>query len=360
MLELLKFSSKKTGLPPGTAIYVGEKKTDKVRVSVVDYDRENYETFFPEDIKECEQFKQKPTVTWVNIDGLHEAQKIETFGECFGLHPLTIEDILHTTQRPKMDVFDEYVFLVIKMPRLNTETNQIEMEQISFVISGNYLLTFQELEGDTFDAVRNRIKNNKGRIRRMGVDYLAYALMDSVVDHYFAILEQVGEQIELLEEELVVNPSPETLQKIHFLKREMILLRKSVWPLREVISGLQRDEVPQITEAINFFLKDLYDHTIQVIDTVETFRDIISGMVDIYLSSVSNRMNEVMKVLTIFAAIFIPLTFIAGIYGMNFNPEKSPFNMPELNWAYGYPFALGLMLTLGIGMLIYFKIKKWF
>lgn len=360
MLKLLKFSSKKTGLPPGTAIHVGEKKTDRVRMSVVDYDRDNYEAFFPEDIKECESFKQKPSVTWINIDGLHEAQKIEAFGECFGLHPLTIEDILHTTQRPKMDVFDEYVFLVIKMPRLHIETNQIETEQVSLIISGNYLLTFQELEGDTFDAVRSRIKTNKGRIRRMGVDYLAYALMDSVIDHYFAILEQVGEQIEELEEELVDNPSPETLQKIHALKREMILLRKSVWPLREVISGLQRDEVPQITEAIHFFLKDLYDHTIQVIDTVETFRDIISGMVDIYLSSVSNRMNEVMKVLTIYAAIFIPLTFIAGIYGMNFNPEKSPFNMPELNWAYGYPFALGLMLVLGLGMLLYFKKKNWF
>lgn len=360
MLELLKFSSKKTGLPPGTAIYVGEKKIDKVRMSVVDYDRESYETFFPEDIKECEQFKQKPTITWINIDGLHEALKIEAFGKCFGLHSLTIEDILHTTQRPKIDVYDDYVFLVIKMPRLNIETNQIEMEQVSFVLGNNYLLTFQELEGDTFDAVRSRVKNNKGRIRKMGVDYLAYALIDSVVDHYFAILEQVGEQIEVLEEELVDSPSPETLQKIHVLKREMILLRKSVWPLREVINGLQREELPQITESINFFLKDLYDHTIQVIDTVETFRDIISGMVDIYLSSVSNRMNEVMKVLTIYAAIFIPLTFIAGIYGMNFNPEKSPFNMPELNWAYGYPFALGLMLVLGLSMLVFFKKKNWF
>ena len=194
----------------------------------------------------------------------------------------------------------------------------------------------------------------------MGTDYLAYALIDSIVDNYFTVLEKVGEDIEVLEEDLIKNPSTETKENIHFMKREMILLRKSIWPLREVISSLRRDEIPQISQEISMFLNDLYDHTIQVIDTIETYRDMISGMLDIYLSSISNRMNEIMKVLTLFAAIFIPLTFIAGIYGMNFNTEKSPFNMPELGWYYGYPFALALMFVVGVGMLIYFKTRKWF
>ena len=234
------------------------------------------------------------------------------------------------------------------------------MEQISFVLGPNYLLTFHEKDDAIFNEVLARLQGNKGRIRKQGIDYLLYSLLDRVVDNFFSVLEKIGEDVEELEEALIADPAPETLQAIHSLKREMILLRKSVWPLREVINGLQRDESVFMGESIRVYLKDLYDHTIQVLDTVETFRDIISGMIDIYLSSVSNRMNEVMKVLTIFAVIFIPLTFIAGLYGMNFNNSISPFNMPELNWYFGYPFALMLMAATAIAMLIYFKKKKWF
>jgi len=356
-----KPSSLKAGLPPGTPVHVGEQVAEEVKVTVMDYDQDRCEVISPDNPEECTHYRKKDTVTWVNVDGLHQTDMIEKLCTCFDLHPLTVEDILNTTQRPKLDVFDDYLYLVIKMQTYNPERRQVDMEQVSFVLGKNYLLSFQEKEGDTFDPVRNRIRTSKGRIRKMKADYLAYALLDSIIDNYFSVLEQVGEEIEFMEEELVKEPEPETLHRIHILKREMILLRRSVWPLREVINSLIRgEETEMIGEDIYFYLKDLYDHTIQVIDTIETFRDIISGMIDIYLSSVSNRMNEVMKVLTIFAAIFIPLTFIAGVYGMNFDRVTSPLNMPELGWYYGYPFALGLMAVSAAGMLIYFKRKKWF
>jgi magnesium transporter len=350
---------KKKGLPPGTPVFVGKTREEEVKITVLDYDRERLETLAPAEADGCRAYLDRPTTTWINVDGLHQAEVIEKLGNCIGLHPLTTEDILHTRQRPKIDIYDDYVYLVVRMPEYFSATHKIGLEQVSFVLGKNYLVTFQEKEGDTFDAVRNRIKNNQGRIRKMGPDYLAYALLDSIVDNYFGLLEQVGGQIEVLEEELVDNPTPATLHKIHSLKREMILLRKSIWPLRELVNSLQREEIPFISESITFFLKDLYDHTIQVLETVETYRDIISGMLDMYLSSVSNRMNEIMKVLTIYAAIFIPLTFIAGVYGMNFNPAASPFNMPELNWYFGYPAALLLMAAVATALLIFFRKKEW-
>ncbi|MEF9475978.1 MAG: magnesium/cobalt transporter CorA [Candidatus Mariimomonas ferrooxydans] len=258
-----------------------------------------------------------------------------------------------------MDIFDDYVFFIIKTHRYNEDLKEIHTEQISIIFGKNFVLTFQENHGDVFTPITARIKNNKGRIRRTGADYLAYTLIDTIVDNYFKVLEDIGGEIEYIEDELIANPTPETLHKIHFIKREMIFLRKSVWPLREIISGLEREESLLIKESTNIYLRDLYDHTIQVIDSVETFRDMISGMLEIYLSSISNRINEVMKVLTIFAAIFIPLTFIAGVYGMNFNPGKSPLNMPELNWYLGYPFALVLMAGIAAVMLFFLKRKKW-
>ncbi|MBU0483199.1 MAG: magnesium/cobalt transporter CorA [Proteobacteria bacterium] len=359
MFKLHHSRLEKIGLPPGTAIHIGEKIAEKARLTVIDYDQDNYEVFFPENVAECKMFADKKSVSWINVDGLHQVEIVEELGSCFRLHALTVEDILNTGQRAKVDVFDDYVYLVLKMPEYDVDLNEVHLEQVSFILSENTIISFQEKKGDTFEAVRNRINNGKGKIRKLGSDYLLYSLLDSVVDNYFVLLEKIGDEIELVEEELIANPTPNTLRRIHFLKREMILLRKSVWPLREVINSLQRDDIPFIGDNITFYLKDLYDHTIQVIDTVETFRDIISGILDIYLSSISNRMNEVMKVLTIFAAIFIPLTFIAGIYGMNFNTEKSPFNMPELSWYFGYPFALFLMVSVAGGMLYYFSKKKW-
>ncbi len=359
MVKLFQQVSKKAGMSPGTPYFVGEKKVEEIRITVIDYDADNCEIKELDRAEECFSYKEKPTVTWINVDGLHEGPVVQELGNCFGWHPLIVEDILNTHQRTKMDIFDNYLFISLKMLTYNGEENKLGAEQMSLILGENYVITFQERKGDIFDPLRNRIKNSKGKVRKAGADYLAYALLDSIVDNYFTVLESIGEVIEDMEEELVTNPSPDTLQQIHDLKKEMIYLRKSVWPLREIISGLEREETPLLKETTNIYIRDLYDHTIQVIDTVETFRDMISGMLDVYLSSVSNRMNEIMKVLTIFAAIFIPLTFIAGIYGMNFNPEKSPFNMPELNWYLGYPFAVALMVSVGVGMLFYFRRKKW-
>ncbi len=351
--RLVKRSTKKPGTVPGTLVYVGEKKVEAVRISYIDYDEQNFEEKQVRTIKECFPFKATPSVTWINIDGLHEVEIIEMLGKEFDLHPLMLEDILNTGQRPKAEDFDKYIFVVLKMLSYNDEKQMVQSQQVSLVLGANYVISFQEAIGDVFEPIRERIRNAKGRIRKMGADYLMYALLDAVVDGYFAILEKLGERIESMEEELVSDPTEKTLQQIHSLKREMIFLRKSVWPLREVISGLQRTESSLIKETTGLYLRDVYDHTIQVIDTVESFRDMVSGMLDIYLSSISNRMNAVMKVLTIIATIFIPLTFIAGVYGMNFR------YMPELERHWGYPLVLLVMGIVAIVMLIYFRRKRW-
>ncbi len=353
MARFIKKTSKKVGLPPGTLVHIGERKTKKVRITVIDYDETQFEQEAVKTVEECFPFKDKPTVTWINIDGLHEVHVIEKIGQYFGLHPLLLEDILNTEQRPKMEDFGDYIFLVVKMLNYDDKTEQIEAEQVSLILGPNWVISFQEREGDVFDHLRDRLKKGKGRIRKMGADYLAYALVDAIVDHYFIILEEFGEAIEDTETELAQNPTRETLQTIRTMKREMIFLRKSVWPLRELVSGLERGESPLIHDSTGVYLRDVYDHTVQVIDTVESFRDMISGMLDIYLSSISNRMNEVMKVLTIFAAIFIPLTFVVGIYGMNFE------YMPELRWHWGYFGVLIVMASVASGMLVYFRRKRW-
>jgi len=353
MPRLIKKRSKKVGLPPGTLVHIGEQKAEKVSITVIDYDEARFQEEEIKTVEECFPFKDKPTVRWINVDGIHQVEVLELLGDCFELHPLVLEDILNTDQRPKLEDFGDYLFVVLKTFYYNDQSDEVEPEQISLILGPSLVLSFQERAGDVFDPIRERIRNGKGRIRRMGADYLAYALLDSVVDHYFVVLEQVGEKVEFLEEELVTNPTPETLQTIHSLKRDMIFLRKSVWPLREVIGALERGESSLIKESTGIYLRDVYDHTIQVIDTIETFRDMISGMLDIYLSSVSNRMNEVMKVLTIIATIFIPLTLVAGIYGMNFQ------YMPELGWRWGYPVVWLVMLVIGALMLVYFRRKKW-
>ena len=357
MRRLIKKKSHKTGLPPGTLVHIGTKKAEKTKITLIDYDEAYYEEKEVKTVDECFPFGDKSTVTWINIDGMHEVDVIEKIGKHFNLHPLVMEDIVNTGHRPKVEDFDDYLFIVLKM--LYQNDNEIKAEQVSLIIGSQYVISFQEQEGDVFNPIRERIKNAKGRIRKMGTDYLAYALLDAIVDNYFIILENLGEEIEDIEKRLVSNPTPETSQEIHRLKGDMIFLRKSVWPLREVINGLTRGESSLIKESTGIYLRDVYDHTIQVIDTLETYRDVVSGMVDTYLASLSNRMNEVMKVLTVIAVIFIPLTFIAGIYGMNFNPEVSPWNMPELNWGFGYPTAVGVMILVALGMVLYFKNKKW-
>lgn len=353
MLRLTKKRSAKIGLPPGTLIHIGERKTEKVRIRILDYDEAQFEEKEAKTIEECLTFKDKSTITWINIDGIHQVEIIEKLGNYFGLHPLLLEDILNTEQRPKMEDYRDYIFIVLKMLYLGEANNEIEAEQVSLILGSNFVISFQERRRDVFEPVRDRIRNAKGRIRKAGADYLAYTLLDAIVDNYFIILENLGETMEETEEQLTTNPNPETLQLIHALKKGMIFLRKSIWPLREVISGLERCESSLIHESTGAYLRDVYDHTIQIIDTVESFRDMISGMLDIYLSSISNKMNEVMKVLTIFASIFIPLTFVAGIYGMNFE------FMPELKWHWGYFGILGVMALVGISLVVYFKRKKW-
>jgi len=353
MLRLTKKRSAKIGLPPGTLIHIGERKTEKVRIRILDYDEAQFEEKEAKTIEECFPFKDKSTITWINIDGIHQVEIIEKLGNYFGLHPLLLEDILNTEQRPKMEDYGDYIFIVLKMLYLGEANNEIEAEQVSLILGSNFVISFQERGRDVFEPVRDRIRNAKGRIRKAGADYLAYTLLDAIVDNYFIILESLGETMEETEEQLTTNPNPETLQLIHALKKEMIFLRKSIWPLREVISGLERCESSLIHESTGAYLRDVYDHTIQIIDTVESFRDMISGMLDIYLSSISNKMNEVMKVLTIFASIFIPLTFVAGVYGMNFS------FMPELKWQWGYFGILGVMALVGISLAVYFKRRKW-
>ena len=359
MPRLIKKISKSASLSPGTLVHIGEERTEKVKISIIDYNEDSFKERQGVKVEECFPFKDTPTVTWINVDGIHQLDIIEKLGKQFDIHPLVLEDIVNTSQRPKMEDFESYIFIVLKMLYIDRKDSEIKSEQVSLVLGSNFVISFQEKEGDVFNSIRERIRNAKGRIRKMASDYLVYSLMDAIVDNYFVILERIGERIEGMEDELVNNPVPKTLQAIHNLKRDAIFLRKSVWPLREVINSMEREESPLIQKSTDIFLRDLYDHTIQVIDTIETSRDMVSGMLDIYLSSISNRMNEVMKVLTIIATIFIPITFVAGIYGMNFNPEISRWNMPELNWRFGYLFACGVMLLMVLTMVLYFKRKKW-
>jgi magnesium transporter len=304
-------------------------------------------------LEECLLRPGKPTVTWIKVEGVHRTENLQQLGECFHLHPLVLEDILNTDQRPKVEDFEEYLFIVLKMLTLK-EGGGVAAEQISLVLGSNYLISFQEGLGEIFLPIQERLKVNKGRLRKAGADYLAYALIDLIVDQYFVVLEQLGESIEFLEEEVVTRPTPKTLQDVHHFKGEMIRLRRSVWPLREVISQLERRESPLITEPMQVYFKDVYDHTIVAIESIESYRDILSGILDIYLSSVSNRLNQIMKVLTIIATIFMPLTFLAGVYGMNFK------YMPELQWHYGYFTTLAVMALVALSMLALFKKKKWF
>jgi magnesium transporter len=347
-----RLATKRSILPPGIIPVRTEPSDQPVRITVIDYDATHIQEKIVENISECFPFRDTETVTWINVDGLGNPKLIEDLGKCFTIHPLILEDIFNTGQRPKMEDLDQYIYLNLNMLSYVRESKIIKIEHISIVFGKNFLISFQEDIGDIFDPVRERIRK-EGRIRKLGPDYLAYALIDSIVDNYFVVMETLEEQVEDLEEELVTDPTRESLQKINRLKKDMIFLRKSVWPLREVINNLERSESVLIKDTTTIYFRDVYDHTIQVIDTLETFRDIISGMIDIYLSGLSYKMNEIMKVLTLIATIFIPLTFVVGLYGMNFK------NMPEIEWEFGYYSVLVVMAVMVIGMLTYYRKKKW-
>ena len=352
MRRLLKRVSVKAGLPPGSLVHIGDQKTDRAEITLTQFDEETFDQRQAATVGECFPFQPTPTITWLNVDGLHRVDVLENLGARVGLHPLISEDILNTDQRPKLEDHDDHLFLVLKALYLDGQ-GELEIEQVSIVVGERYVLSFQEKPDDVFHPIRDRLASGKGRIRRMGADYLAYSLVDTIVDGYFGLLERLGERIGFLEDDLIAEPTSETLREIHVLKREMIHLRRSVWPLREIIGGLERSESPLIQESTRPYLRDVYDHTIQIIDVIETYRDMLSGMLDMYLSSISNSMNAVMKVLTIIGTIFIPLTFLAGVYGMNFR------HMPELEWTWSYPALWIVMLAIAITMVAFFRRRRW-
>lgn len=323
------------------------------RLSLISYDADRFSEHVSCSLEECLESHNGGGIRWINVDGLSDPVLLETLLGRFGIHPLVMEDVTALEQRPKLEDYGEYLFAVLNMLSIEEETGRLLSEQVSVILGDRFVLSVQEEVGDLFGPVRERLRTGKGKLRKMGADALAYSLLDAVVDGYFTILETLGDQVEALEEELVTNPTPETLHALHGQKRELIFLRHSIWPLRELIGSLERGESPLLSEQLAPYLRDLYDHTIQVLETVESLRDTLSGLLDIYLSSISNRMNEIMKVLTVISTLFIPLTFIVGVYGMNFR------FMPELEWHWGYPVVWGVMITVAGFMLRYFHRKGW-
>jgi magnesium transporter len=354
MPRFIKRTSKKTGMPPGSLIHIGEKKQEHTRITVMDYEGDRFAEQHPEDVETVFPLRDEPTTSWINIDGLHDMEVMEKLGQHFLVHPLTLEDVVNTAQRPKLEEFDDYIFVVFKMLRYAPPEEQVRAEQVSLVLGSHFLISFQEADGDVFEHVRERIRKGRGRIRRGGSDYLAYALIDAVVDNYFIILEHLGEKIETLETQLYDDDGgKDLLHDIFHLKQEMIYLRKQLWPLRETLSRFHKSDHTLVQEKNRVFFADVYDHLIQGIEVIESLRDVLSSLQDLYISMSGQRMNEIMKVLTIIATIFIPITFVAGIYGMNFEV------MPELKWRWGYFVVWGLFGAITAVMLVYFRRRKW-
>jgi magnesium transporter len=342
-----------TASAPGSVKYVGIERKTPVSLDLINYNESSFAENHPGSIAECMPLDESGQVKWLNISGVHNEKIIQEIGENFSIHPLVMEDVANTTQRPKIEDHGDYIFMILKMAYMKPEEKELQVEQVSLLIGRNYVISLQEKEGDILDSIRDRLRNNKGRLRKMGPDYLMYSILDSIVDNYFSVIEYIGEKMEETEEQLLKSASRDTMNSIYHLKRELMFLHKSIWPMREVINSLQRDDYDLIDKTTFLYLRDVYDHTIQVAETLEIFREMSSGMLDLYLSTVSNRLNEVMKVLTIFAAAFIPLTFIAGVYGMNFK------YMPELEWRYGYAIWWAVIIIITIFMFVFFKKKKW-
>jgi magnesium transporter len=346
------------GTIPGTIII--DENAEQPNIFLVDYNQSNLiqkSIIHPE---ECSNYLDTESVSWVDVQGLGNKNIIHRLGQAFDLHPLILEDVVNMVERPKIEDYEDQLVIIARMVAPNINNGSFYIEQVSLVLGKHYVLTIQEEpEHDCFDGVRMRIDKGKGIIRRQGSDYLAYSLLDAIIDGFFPVLEMYGERIEELEEEVIVNPTSQTLQKIYQVRRELLKLRRAIWPQRDAINSLIRDGSELISEEVRIYLRDCYDHTVQVMDIVETYRELASGLMDVYLSAVSNKMNEIMKLLTVVSSIFIPLTFVAGIYGMNFNTEKSPYNMPELNWYLGYPLCLSLMGVIAGGLIFFFWRRGW-
>lgn len=354
MADFLKHASKKAGLPPGALVHTGEQKIAESKITIIDYDEYGAQEYQAHAIEELCRFKNTDTVTWINIEGLHDVQLIADVEQNFNIHSLVLEDILNTHQRPKLDDYGDFLFIVLKGLMFDDENLNIKYEQISLVVLDNIVITFKEKADDIFIPVVQQLKNSKGHFRKQGSDFLTYLLLDTIVDQYFTFQDALDHYVVTLEDELLFSPVEATLSKIHKLRREVIFVRRSIAPVREILAVLIRCESKLIDEKTYIYLSDVYDHSIRVIEAMESYRDLVSGMIDIYLSSLSNKMNEVMKVLTVFASIFIPLTFIAGVYGMNFQ------YMPELAWKWSYPVLWGFFVVQIMFLLFYFKRKKWF
>ncbi|MBS3055888.1 MAG: magnesium/cobalt transporter CorA [Candidatus Aenigmarchaeota archaeon] len=350
MKKLAENLSKKAGLPPGSVVYVGKKISEKVIIRMMDYTKDYVIEKEVKNIDDCFSFFKKPSTTWIDVGGVHQTEILKKIKDYLGLHPLLVEDIANTNHRIKIEYFENYIFIFLKMIDYDKE---IKIEQVSLIIGPKFVISFQEMSSNKFDVIKDRIKNSKSKLRKMDSSYLAYTLIDTIIDNYFVVLEKLGEKIEKMEHELIENPKHEIMIKFLTLKRELIFLRKSVWPVREIINSLQKDGGKIFKENTEIYLKDIYDHTVQIIETIEILREISFEMVEIYLSSVNNKMNDIMKMLTVIATIFIPLTFITSIYGMNF------VNMPELSYPIAYPIILIFMAFIGVMMFLYFRKKGW-
>jgi magnesium transporter len=350
------------GTAPGTMTVAPEALHPQIQM--IDYSAESFAETPSAALADLETSVPPAAVRWINIDGLGDILTLKKIGKLCNLHPLALEDIVNLHQRPKVEAYDGYLFIVLRMPSIlqsaiDASASRLEMEQVTLVLGRDHIVTFQERPGDSFEPVRRRLRSPGGQIRQRGPDYLAYALIDAAIDAFFPVLEAYGEQIEDLEDAVIAQPSNRHMSRIHDLKRNLLTARRALWPLRDMVNALLREDSSLIDEHTLIYLRDCHDHAIQLIEMIETYREICSGLVDIHLSSVSNRMNEVMKFLTIIATIFIPLTFIVGVYGMNFDPAVGPLSMPELGWRYGYPAILILMALIAVGLLIWFRSKGW-
>lgn len=347
-------SGKKAGAPPGTLMHLGEHRTSRVKITRINYGEQDFKEQRDLDLDRLFDSEMEYPCEWVNFDGIHDVAMIERIGSHYSIDMLVLEDIVNSSQRPKIEDYDDFTYIVLRMLIYNERKKEVESEQVSIILNDSTILTFQEKETDDFEPIRERIRKKKGRIHKAGIDFLCYSIIDFIIDNYFIVLENIGERVDDLEDEVLTEPDDETIQKVHALKRDTLAIKKSLWPLRDILSVLLKSDSRMVLDETKLYLRDAYDHTVEAIETVEAYRDFISGLLDIYLSSISQRMNEVMKVLTLISTIFIPLTFIAGVYGMNFK------YMPELEARFGYYVILAMMVVLAGCMLFYFKKKNWF
>ncbi|MDH4038758.1 MAG: magnesium/cobalt transporter CorA [Candidatus Krumholzibacteria bacterium] len=351
--RLYKRHQAQPGQPPGTLVYDRPPRVDKVSIRVIDYGADACAVRTTSEVEDTFRLRDSDTVSWIDVEGLHDTDLLNRFGSHFGLHPLVLEDILNTHQRPKIEEYDDYLYMVVRMLAPGTNGAELHSEQVSIILARRFVITFQEIPGDVFDPLRKRIDLGKGRVRRMGTDYLVYSIIDTIVDNYFLLLEKIAERIEEIEDSITASPQPEDLSRVHQLRRELVYLRRNIWPLRDVVISLERSETELVSEDARIYIRDLHDHVVQVIESLENFRDVLASLQDLYASSIGQRTNEVIRVLTIISTIFVPLTFLAGVYGMNFDI------LPELHWRHGYFAFWAVSVVLVASLIAFLRSRRW-